>query len=100
MPENCLKIKVTEAGSMNGRPCLLTSSPTFSDLLQVQQEFGASLLPMASAGAWQTSQVLWSSLLRQAMYIFTGYKLVGRKVRIRRGPVLKAKGFGLDHRRS
>ena len=69
---------------------LLTSHPTFSDLLQVQQGLGAAQVSFAGAGAWKTSQKLWGLFAQKDNGLLQSYKFLKRKMRIR---MLGVKGF-------
>ena len=57
MPKGYLKVKVIDSRLYEWQAWFLTSHPTFSDLLQVQQGLGAAQALFASAGAWKTSNL-------------------------------------------
>lgn len=83
MPTNCLKVKVIDSRLSEWRA--LPPHQPFHLLKPAARPMGLGVpqVSLASAGAWKTNQVLGSSLLRKALPVFSGYKPLGRMVRIR-----------------
>lgn len=70
VPKSYWKVKFIDSRLYEWQAWLLTSHPTFSNLLQVQKGLGAAQVSFAGAGAWKTSQKPGGSLHRKAMCCF------------------------------
>ena len=90
VPKSYWKVKFIDSRLYEWQAWLLTSHPTFSDLLQVQQGLGAAQVSFAGAGAWKTSQKLWGLFAQKDNGLLQSYKFLKRKMRIR---MLGVKGF-------
>lgn len=90
VPKSYWKVKFIDSRLYEWQAWLLTSHPTFSDLLLVQQGLGAAHVSFAGCWCLEDKPETWGLFAQKGNGLLQSYKFLKRKMRIR---ILGVKGY-------